>query len=415
MIDIFTSDFFVNNRQKLRQSGEVNLPIVIAANGVQQRNADNTYPFKQDSSFWYLTGLTEPDLVLVMTDSEEYLIMPQRSEIHGRFEGIIDPEELRRVSGISDIYDTISGWRELRIILRQKKCVSTLLPSPAYIESWGMYTNPARQRLVRRLKGIQTGLQITDIRMVVARMRQVKQAPELIAIQKAIDITVETMQTVLSPKQWASYQYEYEVEADLLGGYRRRGAESLAFTPIVGGGIRACTFHHMKNDSPLMPSELVVIDTGAEVNQYAADITRTVVNGEPTDRQRAVFDAVRDAQEYAINLLKPGINFREWDDDWRKYVGKKLIDLGLITSADEVSIAKYYPHYSHFLGLDVHDAGDYGRVFEPGMVLTCEPGIYIPEEAIGVRIEDDILITENGCKVLSSKLPRTLTSLTANG
>jgi Xaa-Pro aminopeptidase len=114
-------------------------------------------------------------------------------------------------------------------------------------------------------------------------------------------------------------------------------------------------------------------------------------------------------------LLKPGINFKEWDENWRQYTGKKLIELGLITTADETSIAKYYPHYSHFLGLDVHDAGDYSRAFEPGMVLTCEPGIYIPEEAIGVRIEDDVLITENGCKVLSGKLPRTLTTLTDSG
>lgn len=406
----FTAEFFSHNRQALRKLIKSDALVVITAHGLVQRGGDTTYPFHQDSNFWYVTGIDEPDVILVMDGDHEYLITTGRDEIHQRFEGAIEPDALRRASGIQDVYDSFNGWKRLRTSLRQKKKVATVLAPPEYIDGWNMFTNPARRRLAQRLRRTQSGLEYIDLRPTLARMRQIKQEPELTAIQQAVDITVETLQTVLHPQKWPSYHYEYEVEGDLIGGYRHAGAESLAFAPIIAGGIRACTFHNTTNQSRLEPHELVVIDTGAEASHYNADISRTVAYGTPTDRQRAVFDTVLDTQQYAINLLKPGITFKEWDRQWRSYTGKKLIELGLITVADEASIAKHYPHYSHFLGLDAHDAGDYSRPFEPGMVLTCEPGIYIPEESIGVRIEDDILITRDGCKVLSDKLPRTLTA-----
>lgn len=408
MHESFTAGFFAGNRQNVRKNLPADASVVLTANGLLQRNADNTFPFRQDSSFWYLTGLSEPDILLVMDKDEDYLIVPGRSAIRERFDGSVDHTELLRISGVAAVYDEVSGWQRLRAAARSSKRVATLLASPPYISGFGMHTNPARKRLIRRLKGVQSGLEMIDIRPRLAELRMIKQKPELAAIQQAIDVTLDTMADVLRPEQWQKYTYEYEVEGDLIGGYRRAGAESLAFTPIVAGGIRACTFHNVANQSRLTPHELVVIDTGAEVGQYAADITRTVAFGTPTDRQRAVFDAVLEAQQYGIGLLKPGLTFREWDEKVRSFVGQKLIGLKLIETADAESIARYYPHYSHFLGLDVHDVGDYSKAFAAGMVLTCEPGIYIPEESVGVRIEDDILITESGHKVLSSALPSVL-------
>lgn len=408
MQDMFTSEFFIQNRKRLRKEFTQDISIAFTANGLLQRNGDNTFPFRQESSFWYFSGIDEPDVVLVMDPRGDYLIVPGRSSIRERFDGALDYEALQARSGVDEVLNERDGWRRLKESLHGNKKIATLLAAPPYIAGYGMYVNPARQRFIRRLKRTEPTLEITDIRTQVTEMRMVKQPQELKAIQRAIDITSQTLQTVLEPGKWSSYKHEYEVEADLIAGYRRSGAESISFSPIVAGGIRACTFHNVINQSELTAHELVVIDTGVEVSHYASDITRTVAYGEPTDRQRAVFDAVLDAQNYGIGLLKPGLTFREWDQQVRAYVGQKLIELKLIQTPDAASIARYYPHYSHFMGLDVHDVGNYAKPFEAGMVLTCEPGIYVVEEAIGVRIEDDILITENGHQVLSAELPRQL-------
>ncbi len=177
----------------------------------------------------------------------------------------------------------------------------------------------------------------------------------------------------------------------------------------MANGQRAVTLHNVENNGSLDGAETTVLDVGAEVCHYAADITRTVMAKKPSQRQQAVYDAVLDVQEFALGMLKPGTVLKEYEQKVEHYMGEKLTALGLIDDTSHEAVRKYYPHAtSHFLGLDVHDVGDYTLPLEPGMVLTCEPGIYIPEEGIGVRIEDDILITENGHKVLSAGLPSRL-------
>ena len=290
--------------------------------------------------------------------------------------------------------------------------VATLAAAPQYIESWGLYTNPARQTLIKRLKEVNPSIELLDLRMHIARMRMVKQQVELEALQKAIDITIDTIKDVTKPKQLSRYAYEYELEADITQGFRKRGATGLlghAFTPIVASGQHACTMHHVNNDGQLASDELIILDVGASFEGYSADISRTVMSGEPSRRQRAVYEAVLAVQEYGFSLLKPGVIFREFEEQIVAFMGEKLRELGLIKTITDENVRKYFPHAtSHYLGLNTHDVGDYDRPLEPGVVMTVEPGIYIPEEGIGIRIEDDVLITESGIKNLTERLPRNM-------
>ncbi|HVX24125.1 MAG TPA: M24 family metallopeptidase, partial [Candidatus Saccharimonadales bacterium] len=239
--------------------------------------------------------------------------------------------------------------------------------------------------------------------------RVIKQAPELATIQDAIDATVKSLKTTLTPTKLKSYRYEYDVEAELTRGFLRAGAIH-GFEPIIAGGPRACQIHPYTR-AALGRGELLVLDVGAQVDHYSADITRTVAIQPPTKRQKQVYEAVLQVQEYALSLLKPGVNLHDYELEVEQFMGEKLRELGLIRSIRRESVRRYFPHAtSHYLGLNVHDVGDRGPtgILEPGAVLTVEPGIYIPKEGIGIRIEDDVLITPTGTKVLSAALPRRL-------
>lgn len=398
---MFSSDFFVANRTRLRQLFTGTAPIVVTANGHLQRGSDEAYPFHQDSSFWYLTGCDEPDVILVMDKTKEYLIMPARSHIREYFDGATNIERLRASSGIATIYEEKEGWKQLESRLKRVQHVATLAALPTYVDAWGLYANPSRARLVRRLKAIQPSIELLDLRAHLSRLRMIKQPEELKALKQAIAITKQTLTEVTKPSRLAKYAYEYEIEADITSGFRKKGAAGHAFTPIVAAGKNACTLHHVKNDGALAKGDFVVIDVGAEWQGYSADITRTVCLGEPSKRQETVYSTVKMVQKFAMSLVKPGVGFREYEDQIMQFMGEKLRELGLIKTITEESVRSYFPHAtSHFLGLDTHDAGDYERPFEAGSVITVEPGIYIPEEGIGVRIEDDILVTPDGFEVL---------------
>ena len=410
MSDLFSSEFFAGNRERLRQLFTGTAPIVVTANGLLQRASDEAYAFAQDVSFWYLTGVDEPDVVLVMDKNKEYLIVPGREVVREAFDGAVDFDELKRRSGIAEILSGKDGWRRLEHRLKKVKHVATLAANPKYIEHLGLYANPARAELVHRLKQINDEAELLDLRPHLSRLRMIKQEPELQALQRAIDITIATLKEVTRPAKLEKYAYEYEIEADITRGFRRRGAAGHAFTPIVASGRAACTLHNVSNNGQLTSDEMVTLDVGALVEHYAADITRTVsLSGKPLRRQEAVHAAVAEAQDFAFELLKPGVQLREYEKQMEAFMGEKLRELNLIKTIDHESVRKYFPHAtSHFLGLDAHDAGDYDRPLEPGTVITVEPGIYIPEEGIGMRIEDDVLITEPGIKNLSERLPREL-------
>lgn len=405
----FNSDFYAGNRARLRELFTGTAPIVLTANGLLQRGADSTYPFQQDATFWYLTGIDEPDVILVCDKDKEYLIVPDRDESRTTFDGAINDTELTRQSGITTVLGYEAGWKQLSARLKKVKHVATLPAAPAYIERYGMYANPARRRLIRTMKETNNMLELLDLSQHIALMRMIKQPMELAAIRAAIAITADTLKAALRPAKRAKYSYEYEIEAELSRGFRARGGSGHAFEPIVAGGAHACTLHNVTNNGALSADELLLCDVGAEYNHYAADITRTVSLSNPTRRQEAVFTAVLQVQEYAKSLLKPGVLLHEYEKQIEQYMGEKLRELGVIKSISSDTVRAFYPHAtSHFMGLNVHDVGDYDRPLEPGMVLTVEPGIYIPAEGIGIRIEDDALVTEDGIEILSAHLPRTL-------
>lgn len=405
----FKSEFFTGNRQRLRELFTGTAPIVVTANGLLQRETDSTYAFAQDANFWYLTGIDDPDVILVMDKDKEYLILPKRSAVQEIFDGEIKASTLSKRSGIKNIMDDKDGWDQLENRLKKVKHVATLAVPPAYVDHFGFYTNPARAALRDKLKSVNENIELLDVNLHLARLRMIKQPQELLAIQAAIDITIDTYKAATRPAKLAKYSHEYQLEAELSKGYRTRGATGHAFDPIVAGGKRACTIHNITNNGELSSGELVVIDTGAEVEHYSADITRTISIGPVSLRQQAVYDAVADVQQYAFGLLKPGVLLREYEQLIEHYMGEKLRELGLIKTINHDDVRRFYPHAaSHHLGLNAHDTGDYDRPLDVGAVLAVEPGIYIPNEGIGVRIEDDIVITASGIKILSDKLSRAL-------
>jgi Xaa-Pro aminopeptidase len=404
----FSPEFFIGNRARLRQLFTGKAPIVITANGLLQRGADGIYPFEQDANFWYLTGIDEPEIVLILDKDKEYLIVPDRGATREIFDGVIEYDDLIKRSGIQTIYGQKEGWKQVASRLKKAKNVATLSVAPSYIEAHGFYTNPARRVLVRRLKEMNPNLELLDLRPHLVRMRMIKQPQELETIQMAINITLDTLKDISKPHNISKYVNEYEIEADVSRGFRRRGAKGHAFTPIVASGKNACVIHNLSNDGPLSSDELIIVDVGAEVEHYAADITRVLsLSDHISRRQQAVLAAVIEVQDFGFSLLKPGILIREYEQQIEQFMGEKLRELGLIKIIEHDAVRKFFPHAtSHFLGLDPHDAGDYERPLEPGVVITVEPGIYIMAEELGIRIEDDVLITENGIKVLSSGLSR---------
>jgi Xaa-Pro aminopeptidase len=409
MKPLFGSDFFRGNRERLRQLFAGTAPIVVTANALLQKAMDEPFPFHQDRNFWYLTGIDEPGVILVMEKGREYLIVPPREVVREQFDGAIDFGRFAAISGIDTIYYEKDGWKQLSARLKKVQNVATLGAAPKYISQLGFYTNPARAELIFRLKEINSEIELLDLRQHLGRMRMVKHPAEVEAIQKAIDITADAIKYVTRPARLPKYTYEYEVEADLARQFRCAGARGHAFQPIVSGGERACTLHQVRNEMPLNPGELLLMDVGAQYEMYAADLTRTVVIGPPAKRQQQVYDAVAAAQDYAYGLLKPGAKLRDYEKQMEQFIGEKLRELSLIKSIETETVRHYFPHaVSHFLGLDTHDSGDYDRPLEPGTVLTVEPGIYIPQEQIGVRIEDDIIITTGGNEIMSRHLPRQL-------
>jgi len=408
MTELFTQEFFTHNRRRLRELFTDKAPIVITANGQLQRSADTMYPFQQDTNFWYLTGISDPDVILVIDQEKEYLILPKRSEYQNIFDGQTDISSLSQRSGIIDIKEYTEGWHQLGSRLRRVKHVATIAPPPQYIDVYGMYTNPARWVLRRSLLQENDALEFLDLREHLTKMRMVKQKPEIEAIRRAIAITTQGLTEVANPENLKKYTYEYEVEADLTRAFRYQGSNH-AFEPIIAGGERACTLHNIGSEGILSADELLLFDVGAEYQGYAADISRTVSIGSPSKRQHQVHEAVQEVQTYAFSLLRPGIALPEYEKQVEHFMGEKLRELDLIKSITTEAVRAFYPHAaSHHLGLDVHDVDDHHRQLEENMIITVEPGIYIPKEKIGVRIEDDVRITANGIEILSESLPSKL-------
>lgn len=408
MASIFTSDFFTRNRAALREQAGKDALVVITGNGTMQRGGDEPTPFHQDSNFWYLTGLNGADLTLVMHGDKTYVIVPGMSDVREMFDGAHDVGMYAAVSGITEFVPEREGWRRLRAGAQATKVVTTLFSPPEHLPYYGIYTLPYRRRLIAKLKRMSPGIKLQDARTTLATMRSLKQPEEVQAIRRAVDITTETLQEVAA-RTLGGAKWEYELEAALSFGFRSRGADGHAFSPVVGAGKHSTTLHHMENNGLVSPNDLIVMDVGAEVEHYAADVTRTVSQTPITGRKAEVWRAVAAAQDYAYSLIKPGVMPLDYEKAVETFIGERLLELGTIQEATRENIRRHFPHMtSHFLGLDTHDVGDYRAPWQAGMTLAVEPGIYLPEENIGVRIEDNVLITETGCEILSRACPRSL-------
>lgn len=401
---MFDAAFFRGNRQRLIMQLAKNSFMILTAHGQMQRSDDSAFPFDQEANFWYLTGVDEAHWWLIVdTDtSEEYLVAPQRQEYQRVFDGSLSATEASKQSGVARVLDRVAGRKLLKDLLVRKQTVHTLKPRPR--QQYGFYTNRAQYDLLHQMRGAA----IEDMRPTLARQRAIKQPVEIAAMRKAIEITGETLAIVA--RKLPELQHEYEAEALLSYEFRRRGSEGHAFEPIVASGKNACTLHYLRNNQPLQPHSLLVMDVGARVRHYPADITRTFAIGEPTERQRAVFAAVQRVHDGAIALCRPDMSTKDYTHETERLMGAELVALGLLKRADDrAGVYRWMPHaISHGLGVEVHDSLGRPEYFQAGMVLTVEPGIYLPDEGIGVRIEDDILITADGPEVLSGSIPSRL-------
>jgi Xaa-Pro aminopeptidase len=370
---------------------------------------DEAFPFRQDSNFWYLTGLNEPDLILVKTSTEEFLLIPDIYAHRQSIMSVTDKDQFIRSSGVDQILDHREGWKKLKEIIKTTNLLATTMPSPQLLNHYGIYTNPAKRLLLNKIKRINPKLSFEDLRPLLATLRMAKQDLEVGFIKKAIDITLDTLSQVLNKPNLVKYDDTAQIERDILAGFIKRGGGGHGFSPIVASGADAAIFHFEKLGVPLRINELLYCDVGSTYGAYAADITRTVAFGQPTKRASEVFIAVKTAQAEARSLIRPGIMLKDYELEVDQIVGRQLINLGLIKDLKHKSIKKYYPHLcSHSLGLDIHDATNWDTPVPLNMVMTVEPGIYIPEEGIGVRIEDVVLVTSDGTQLLSSSLGSSL-------
>lgn len=407
MSQSFSSNFFKGNRRKLLNIIGNNDLLVLTGNGLLQKNADEPHSFKQDGNFWYITGVTIAESIYVNCKNEEFIILPKRSDYLNIFDGTFNTNEVSKVSGVKQVLDHEEGWQKLEEIVKKQKVINTLSPPPEFIDVYGFYVNPAKSNLFIRLRQINQEFEAKDINVVLRNMRMVKQKEELAAIRKAIEVTGNAIDKVKS--NLVNLKYEYEIEALITYEFRKNGATGHSFSPIVSSGKNATILHHNSNNGELNTNELIQLDIGAEVDNYAADISRVISINEPNKRQKQIYDAVLEVQNYAIGLVRPGLIKKDLEISVHKFMGQKLIELGLIKQNIPDEVYKYYPHaVSHFMGYDVHDFGNYDNPLETGVVLTIEPGIYIPEEQIGIRIEDDILVSESGNENMSSKITRVL-------
>jgi Xaa-Pro aminopeptidase len=397
------ADFFEQNRKKLGAETKGGL-IVVTAFSKMQRTVDDSYKFEQESNFWYLTGIEEPDwwMIFDSTRGKGWLVRPDIDPRLVTFNGQLSDDEAKTISGLDQVIsrdDALSLFRQLK---RSHELVYTVTPA-GDIKNSGFVANPAQAKMADLLD--RNFQKVNDCRREVARMRAIKQPIEIIQIKKSIAITKKAFDQVR--ENLHSYTNESEIAADITYVFNKNKAEH-GFDPIVATGRNACTLHYSKNTAKLQKNRLLLIDIGAKFGSYNADITRTYNIGKPSKRLVEVYDAVLAAQQNIIKVLRPTLSLQDLQHTVEMEMTKAIQKLEL--SGDDVltKLPRYFPHsIGHGLGIDIHESLGY-ETLQEGMVLTIEPGLYISEESVGVRIEDDILITKTGHKNLSANISKDL-------
>jgi Xaa-Pro aminopeptidase len=378
-------DEYRTRRSNLRKSLD---GVVLLAARIEGR--DETFRMDQEPNFYYLTGWSDPDARLLITPSREILFLPHHNQRRENFMG-------KRASAEDSDVHALTGFEEVLPIEKFEAELDQALSTNEKV--YALQNTPFSDKL----KLLYPFRDISDAAPVIAKLRMKKSAAELAAIQHATDVTLEAHRAAW--KRMASGVYEYQLEATLVNTFLENGCEGVSYAPIVGSGPNSTVLHYSANHRRADQGEVVVIDSAAQCDGYASDITRTApVGGKFSPRQREIYEIVLGAQNAAIAAAKPGIRLSGPTGSLTK-IAKDYMDAHG-KDLHGAPLGKYFIHgIGHQVGLQVHDATVDGPL-EAGMVVTIEPGIYIPEENIGVRIEDVILVTENGAKVLSAALTR---------
>ena len=384
-----------------------NQSIVVLFSGRQlKKTADQFFPFVINRNFFYLTGLNEANMALVMIRAnnqiKEIIFKEIRSKERALWDGeLLSPEEVSRISQVDEVRDIkdLDSFISSITSSNRQAVYGKLTDLHLDLESNDL-TSIAYQ-FEKDITKVHPYLNINNIHQEIAALRMIKSADEVEAIKKAIDITKLGLETIM--KELKPGMYEYQVEAHYNFVLKSFNTET-SFDTICASGHNATVLHYVSNDSIIPENSLLLLDLGVNYNNYASDISRTYpTSGKFTKRQKEIYELVLKANKETIEMLKPGVTWKEFNDFSKDILASGLIKLGLIKEKEELT--KYYYHsIGHFLGLDVHDVGLYQRPLEAGMIVTVEPGLYISEENIGIRIEDDILITEDGSINLSQAI-----------
>ncbi|MGE3161132.1 MAG: aminopeptidase P N-terminal domain-containing protein [Burkholderiales bacterium] len=429
-----TMDVAVYAERRRRLAATIGEGVAVIATAPERaRNRDTHYPYRHDSYFYYLTGFAEPEAALVLAGGaapRALLFCREKNAEREIWDGFRHgPEGARERFGFDEAHPVGELDAKMAELLADREALWTAVGVDADWDARVMrWLNAVR---AQARAGVVAPHSLRDLHAPLDEMRLVKDAHELALMRRAAAISASAhRRAMLAARPGVN---EYEVEAELLHEFRRRGAQFPAYWPIVAGGANACVLHYVQNDAPLADGALLLIDAGCELDGYAADITRTFpVNGRFSGAQREVYEIVLAAQRAAIDKVRAGNAWNEPHDAAVRVLAQGMLDLKLLAGTleevlEKESYKRFYMHRTgHWLGMDVHDAGEYKRggawrTLAPGMTLTVEPGLYIraaddvPQRLrdIGVRIEDDVRVTDGACEVLTAEAPKAVAEIEA--
>lgn len=417
-------ELFTKNRERFVKSMQKNSIAIFVSNDEVPVNGDELYPYKQNSDLFWLSGITQEDSMVVLFPDNpdpkyrEVLVLVRPNELKEKWDGKrLRSNEAQEMSGIKTIVwlDSLDGLLQPWIHLAD----SIYLDSNENDRKASLIAS-REYRFIEEMKSRYPLHNYLRTARIMKELRGIKTPQEIELMQQAIDITNNTFRRLL--KFIKPGVMEYEIEAEIYHSFLSQKSTGPAYGSIIAGGDRARTLHYVSNNQECKDGELILMDFGAEYGSYCADLTRTVpVNGKFTRRQKTVYNACLHLHDYAKSLLKPGITIVDYTDKVGEEATQQFLKIGLLKKSEvknedpeNRAYRKYLYHgISHHLGIDVHDLGTRTEPLKPGMVLTVEPGIYIEEEKMGVRIENNVWITRNGNKDLMSKIPITVEEIEA--
>ena len=399
-------DVYIRNRSRFMETIEDNSVAILFAGKAPKKTGDELYEFTANRNFYYLTGIQEQEHIVLLSKSKdvtsEKLFLKDLDLAAEMWNGkTLRDNEGKEISGIEDVVYMSDFNSHIHTLINRAENITLYLDlDREAIDEVDSIANI----FGREIRNKYPQVIVKNLSNKIAPLRIIKSAEEIEEMKKAIEITIEGVKALMKNSKAGIKEYGLEAHFDF--ECKTRGAKDYAFRTIAASGKNATILHYTENNSELKDGDLILFDLGAQWNLYNADITRTFpVNGKFTDRQKEVYEAVLRVNKSVIEKIKPGINYKELNTWATDLIADECIKLGIIKEKDEVR--KYYWHsIGHSLGLDTHDVEPQGRnfTFAEGMVFTVEPGIYIGEESIGIRIEDDILVTKDGCEVLTKDM-----------